>query len=87
MGLSRLSKKCQNCPDVDTCTHKQMEALAYMEDVTKKASIDAAQPVLIPHDYRNIKMGDGTNITIDVEDLKKQLEQSIYKRAGLMFGA
>lgn len=87
MGLSRLSKKCQNCPDAATCTHKEMEAVAYMEDATKQIGINAAQPILVPHDYRNIKIGADTNITIDVEDLKKQLEQSIYKRAGLMFGA
>lgn len=30
MGLSRLSKKCQACPYVETCDHKRMEALGYL---------------------------------------------------------
>ncbi len=49
MGLSRLSEKCQKCPLVDKCNHKQMEALAYLPDpqiamsVAQSAGIDAAQ--------------------------------------------
>lgn len=30
MGLSRLSKKCQACPYVETCDHKRMETLGYL---------------------------------------------------------
>lgn len=30
MGLSRLYKKCQACPYVETCDHKRMEALGYL---------------------------------------------------------
>lgn len=30
MGLSRLPKKCQACPYVETCDHKRMEALGYL---------------------------------------------------------
>lgn len=30
MGLSRLSKKRQACPYVETCDHKRMEALGYL---------------------------------------------------------
>lgn len=30
MGLSRLAKACQKCPYVDTCDHKEMEALGYL---------------------------------------------------------
>lgn len=87
MNLSRLSKKCQACPDVLTCTHKEMEALAYMEDAMASARVNAAQPLMVSHDYRNIKISDSMNIAIDVEELKRELEKSIYKSAGLMFGA
>lgn len=31
---------------------------------------DLVQPLLIPHDYRNIKVADGITITIDLEKLK-----------------
>lgn len=37
---------------------------------------DLAQPLLVPHDYRNIKVADGTTVTIDLEELKKQLDRS-----------
>lgn len=30
MGLSRLAAKCQACPFVDTCDHKEMEALGFL---------------------------------------------------------
>lgn len=87
MSLSRLSAKCQACPDVLTCDHKRMEAVAYFKEVASNAGIDAAQPTLIPHDYRNIKINNGMTMTIDVEELKRELERSIYKRTGLMYGA
>lgn len=48
---------------------------------------DLAQPLLIPHDYRNIKVADGTTITIDIEELKKQLIESYYEKIGLNYGA
>lgn len=48
---------------------------------------DAAQPLLIPHDYRNVKVAEGMTITIDLEDLKKQLIESHYNQIGLNYGA
>lgn len=48
---------------------------------------DLAQPLLVPHDYRNIKVAENTTITIDLEDLKKQLVESHYKQIGLNYGA
>ena len=46
-----------------------------------------AQPLLVPHDYRNVKVAEGMTITIDLEDLKKQLVESHYKKIGLNYGA
>lgn len=48
---------------------------------------DLAQPLLVPHDYRNIKVAEDTTITIDLEDLKKQLVESHYPKIGLNYGA
>lgn len=48
---------------------------------------EAAQPLLVPHDYRNIKVAEGMTITIDIEELKKQLVESHYKQIGLNYGA
>lgn len=48
---------------------------------------EAAQPLLVPHDYRNVKVADGMTITIDLEDLKKQLVESHFRQIGLNYGA
>lgn len=48
---------------------------------------DLAQPLLVPHDYRNIKIAEGMTITIDLEELKKQLVESHYEKIGLNYGA
>lgn len=50
-------------------------------------SQELAKPLLIPHDYRNIKVADGMTITIDLEELKKQLVESHYQKIGLNYGA
>lgn len=47
----------------------------------------ATQSLLVPHDYRNIKVADETTITIDLEKLKKQLVESYYEKIGLNYGA
>lgn len=96
MGLSKLSTKCQKCPYVLTCEHKEMEALAYInpyesstlphaEETAIENRINAVQLNLVKHGYRDITIGESTTVTIDLEDLKKQIEKSFYKSAGLMF--
>lgn len=47
---------------------------------------EAAQPLLVPHDYRNIKVAEGMTITIDLKDLKKQLVESHFPQIS-MYGA
>lgn len=51
------------------------------------ATQETAQPLLIPHDYRRIKVDKDTTITIDLEELKKQLAESHYAQIGLNYGA
>ena len=89
MGLSRLSAKCRACPFVEKCDHKEMEALAYLEPVAASPVAEMVQPMAVKHDYRDIKIGENTTITIDVEELKRQMERNLYKSAGLglHFGA
>lgn len=50
-------------------------------------SQEMAQPMLVPHDYRNAKVADGMTITIDLEDLKRKLTDRICKEIGLNYGA
>ncbi len=48
---------------------------------------DAAQPLLIPHDYRNVKVAEGMTMTIDLADLKKQLVESHFPPMLSRYGA
>lgn len=78
MGLTRLSKACRECKYVDTCENKRMEALAYLSEAFSVGGVNAAASVMQPHDYRDIKIGINTTITIDLEEIKKELAKSIY---------
>ena len=94
-ALKRMASKCRNCDKRDSCDYKKMELCAYIEEPPLMASAsmqsvaELTQPMMIKHDYRDIKVGENTKITIDVEELKRQMEKEIYKSAGigLNFGA
>lgn len=88
--VSRLCEECQKCPFVSKCDNKRMEAMAYLEPkVAAAVSVDCASPVLadilVKHDYRDIKVGENTTITIDVEELKRQMKKDFYKQLGIGF--
>lgn len=77
MGLSRLYSGCRKCPFKGTCQNKRMEALAVMEPMLQDAAAPLTSPMAAPimkkHDYRNVKVAEGTTITIDLEELKEQM--------------
>lgn len=78
MGLSRLSKKCRECKHTDTCEHKRMEALAYLNESSTFAGVNAAASIMQPHDYRNINISTDATVTIDLEEVKKKIIKSMY---------
>lgn len=89
-SLSRLSSKCRSCPFVSKCNHKKMEFEAYIEpnilqEVRSPVVEEMVQPMLIKHDYRDIKVGENTTITIDVEELKRQMKKDFYRNLGIGF--
>lgn len=50
MGLSKLSAKCQACPFVDTCDHKEMESYGFLplpvvptEQMVRQSRLDILQ--------------------------------------------
>lgn len=75
MGLSKLSEKCRQCPFMEKCKHKQIEAVGFLEPATVPVAAELMEPLLVPHDYRGVKVAENTTITIDLEELKKQLAQ------------
>ena len=87
-SLSRLSEKCRKCPFKEKCKKKRMESEAYIEpniaqNVAVNFSESMAQPILAKHEYKDVKVAENTTITIDLEELKKQMEKEFYKAVGL----
>lgn len=84
MALSKLSAMCNNCMFKDTCEHKRMEAVGILEPVAQSTIEDAAAPLMVKHSYRDVYIDKNITVTIDLEELKKELENAIYRDAGLM---
>ncbi|MEY8283233.1 hypothetical protein AALA13_05280 [Lachnospiraceae bacterium 50-23] len=55
----------------------------FMVAAALPAAQEASQPVLVPHDYRDVKVAENTTITVDLEELKRQLVESHYPEFGL----
>lgn len=95
--VSKLHEKCEKCPYVNDCNEKRMVACGMMERPQKmfnSASAAMTMPIaaemLVKHDYRDIKIGPTQAVTIDLEEMNKDLEKRIYKALGcpgLEFGA
>lgn len=88
MSLSRLSAKCRACPFVDKCGQKRLEAEAYLKSMVATSvaypSVNGlVEPIAAKHDYRNVKVAENTTITIDIEEIKLQLEKDFYNQIGL----
>lgn len=84
-SLSRVSPECEACPFVKTCQNKRMVAEAYLMSKTAEMVAPVVQPVMAKHDYRDIKIAPNTTITIDIEELKKQMERDFYRKSGIGF--
>jgi len=70
-----------------------MEALAYLPEPIMDSASDAltvplAAEIAVKHDYRDIYIDKNTQVTIDLEEIKRNLEREIYKPLyeGLMMG-
>lgn len=82
--FSKTSEKCKSCDYFDDCDNKRMVACALMEmpqqtAATENAALPAAQDISIKHDYRDVWIDANTTVTIDLEDVKKQIESDLYK--------
>lgn len=86
MALSKDSDKCKKCVHYDDCDNKRMELCGYLIPSSVESSIQPlAQGMMVKHDYRNVKIAENTTVTVDVEELKKKLEDEIYKNLGCSF--
>ena len=89
MGLSRLAAKCMECPFVDKCDNKRMEALAYCE--TPNLAYSYAEPIASSMTEPILRetmtvMVDGSPTVVYKDEIEKQLYGSLYSHLGLQYG-
>lgn len=82
-----FSKDCKNCPEYNPCAQDGkwcfVGAMENEHDIgvgnaSTQVVQDAAMPALVKHDYRDVKIAEGTTITIDLEELKENMRKQIY---------
>ena len=91
VSLSRLSKTCQECPYVNSCQNKRMEALMYYpESMIANTAENIATPMIQPILRETIKINiNGDIVEAYKDDIEKQLYEKLYKDlyCGLMNSA
>ena len=80
---SKLYSRCRRCPYKDSCSNKRMESHGYLQPSASIILENVAAPVMVKHDYRDIKIDASTTVTIDLEDIKKQLAEDFYRQQGI----
>lgn len=80
----KFSKDCKECPEYKPCVKGgkwcfigAMENEHTIPDATTSAMQNSAAPVMVKHDYRNVKIAENTTVTIDLEEIKKKLHQDL----------
>ena len=90
--FSKTSDECLQCSYYEDCDKKRLVMCAVKEmppQVAEKAAESVSMPFVedlaVKHDYRDVKIAEYTTITIDLEDLKKQMEKDFYRALGCPF--
>lgn len=90
MGLSKLSEECKDCPFVNRCKNKRMEALAYMTEpqVLANTSGPSSENLAAPLLRETVTiMINGTPTQVYKDEIEKQLYSKLYSGLGLKFGS
>lgn len=86
--ISKQHEKCQKCVYAKKCDHKRMVACGLMElsgaSASEEVTVNVSADVLVKHDFRRVQIG-GIPITVDMEDIRKDLERALYKSIGCPF--
>lgn len=87
--FSMDAPECQKCRYRNDCKNKRRVACMYMEPVLSPAASGAMQsttePVLAPHEYRDVKIKENTTVTIDLVELKKKMQDDFCRALGCGF--
>lgn len=88
-------KDCVGCPEYNPCAVDGkwcfvgaliMECDPICKEAVQHSSKNAAAPIMRDMSTVTINLGDGAAIDVLREDIKRQLEEDFYKKAGLYFG-
>ena len=88
-SFSMDAPECVICQYYNDCKHKRKVACAYLKPLSNYLVQPLAEPVAaemaVKHNYRDIKIGENTIVTIDLEEVKKKISEDIYKAIGCNF--
>lgn len=80
----RLCEICESCPKKMECDKKRMECIGEIElldqiqaPMVEPISEKLCASVCVPHDFRDIKIAEGTTITIDLEEAKERMKKEL----------
>ena len=83
-ALKRLAKQCRECPFVDECNRKRMQAEGYLEPVAQNVRMNVTMPIARETMQTVV---DGVLTTVYKDDIQKQIEQHLFKDRFLRNGA
>lgn len=85
MSLKRLAAKCQVCPKVDTCDHKRMESVGFLEpSMLESVSQDIQSPLLEPIARETVKIyANGKPQVVYKDEILEQLMENHYRYLGI----
>lgn len=62
-----------------------MEICAYINPTSQLATQPIMADIMVKHNYRDIKINESMTITIDIEEMKKKMEEDFYRSIGCPF--
>jgi hypothetical protein len=81
----QFSKDCKECSEYNPCVNGgkycfvgAMENERMIPDAAAPLTQDAAAPIMVKHDYRDVKIAENTTVTIDLEEIKENMRKQIY---------
>ena len=78
--------ECQACSYYTDCKNKRRVACMYLEPLSNPAAASVTRPIIadiaVKHDFQDIKIGENTTITIDLEEMKKKMVEEFNKAIG-----
>lgn len=81
--LRKIATKCKRCNKRDICDHKRFVACAYRDlpinsnELTCVSGVLYQEPMLRKSETRTINLTPNDQITIDLEDIKKELNKAL----------